>query len=257
MRSDPLSVNPGPRAPASKIRLHVATPLSAGQALELSGKPAHYLQHVMRLAPGDSLAVFNARAGEWLALVTRSERNQCGLSVVEQLRPAIAEQGPWLAFASIRRAAVDLIVEKATELGVERLLPVVTQRTVVHGLSPVKLTVRAIEAAEQCGRLSIPLVDEPTSLAALTERWPDDRCLIVLDPSAHDAPLCSVLPVQENSHGPKALGFLIGPEGGWAREEIAALRALPGVRVASLGPRILRSETAAIAVLAYHQLCSA
>jgi 16S rRNA (uracil1498-N3)-methyltransferase len=256
MRSDPLIVNAVHGVAGSRIRLYTATALFSGQSLDLEGKPAHYLRHVLRLSVGDALLVFNAADGEWLARMQRLGRSDCSLSVIEQNRPATREVGPWLAFASVRRAAVDLIVQKATELGAERLLPVITRRTVVHGLSPVKLTVTAIEAAEQCGRLSIPVIDEPVSLAMLVEQWPNDRRLIVLDPLAHDAPLHRVLPARELSQYPAAVGFLIGPEGGWASEEIEALCAWPGVRRASLGPRVLRCETAAIAVLAYHQLCS-
>ena len=232
---------------APKIRLFVADDLHADGRVVVDRAQAHYLGHVMRCRPGDGIALFNGRDGEWQARIEAFGKAQAELSVSNQLRPQTAEPGPWLVFAPIKREGLALMVEKATELGVALLQPVITRRTVVGRLNLERLRRIAVEAAEQCGRLTLPELCEPSPLAKLAEGWPAGRALIFADEGG--APRLNYVA----GTAPGALALLVGPEGGFEAEERAFLRGLDFVRPASLGPRILRAETAAIAGLAVLQ----
>lgn len=239
--------------PLPKTRLFVCEDLAPGVVVTLDGKPAHYLLNVLRMTAGDRVAVFNGRDGEWTAVIVVADRRRCELSPERQARAQQAEPGPWLLFAPIKKTGVDLIVEKATELGAARLWPVLTERTQSGRLNPERLRARAVEAAEQCRRLSIPDIAEPMALGALPGRWPADLRLIVLDERGTAPPLAAVLRAVARDQPALPPGFLVGPEGGFAASELDALIALPFVSAASLGPRILRAETAALAALACWQ----
>jgi 16S rRNA (uracil1498-N3)-methyltransferase len=225
-----------PRAQRPKVRLFVDAPLAADAVAEPRAEQAHYLAHVMRLAPGDAVAVFNSRDGEWRATVER-DRRQLRLRATEQLRPQTAAPDLWLLFAPVKRARIDLIAEKATELGVSVLQPVLTERTDVERVNVERLAAHAIEAAEQCGRLSVPEVRQPIALGTLFDGWRDRPVWLALPggPPALTAP--------------RAGAVLIGPEGGFAPDEVRWLSALPHIMPVGLGPRVLRAETAAIAAL--------
>jgi len=225
------------------IRLHTPAELAAGAELRLEVRAAHYLAAVMRARSGDVVRLFNARDGEWRAALAVAKRAVTA-TVLERVRAPAAEPGPTLAIAAIKRSRLELVVEKATELGVAAIRPVASARAVVDRINRERLVAIATEAAEQCERLSVPQVAELAPLAAvLAERAADRPLYAAL--ARTDAP---GLVEAVAAHG--AGDLLIGPEGGFAEAERAAIAAAPGAVAVSLGPRILRAETAAIAGLA-------
>ena len=241
-----------PETRAPKVRLHVTDPLAAGAEVPLGPAPGHYLRNVMRLGPGDPVALFNGRDGEWLAGIAAWERRTGGRLVVrERLREQAAEPGPALLFAPIRRHRLEILVEKATELGAASLVPVLTRRTVAVGgrIDRERLGRIAVEAAEQSRRLTVPAIAEPRPLAALLADWPaaEGRRLYLCDAGGGGRPIAGALA----ESGPGDL--LVGPEGGFAPEELAELRAMAYVSPVGLGPRTLRAETAALAALSCWQ----
>jgi 16S rRNA (uracil1498-N3)-methyltransferase len=215
--------------------------LTAGASLTLDGPPANYLGNVLRLGAGAQVKLFDDRTGEWLAEIADAGRKRVSLTVVRHLREREPVPDLWLLFAPTKRGRIDWLIEKATELGAARLVPVLTQRTVVDRLNLERLRAHAIEAAEQCERTALPELAAPAKLAAFLREWPDDRTLYFADENG-GAPLLAAA-----ERGPAAL--LIGPEGGFTDEERAQIRAVPQARPVSLGPRILRADTAAIAAL--------
>ncbi|HUC19772.1 MAG TPA: 16S rRNA (uracil(1498)-N(3))-methyltransferase [Acetobacteraceae bacterium] len=223
------------------IRLFVSVPLAPGEAPLLDPAQAHYLGAVMRRRTGDEVALFNGSDGEFLARITMISAKGGRLAVERQLRPQGAEPGPWLAFAIIKRAAVELLVQKATELGAERLLPFRADRSAAALPNPARLTAIATEAAEQSERMTRPEIVPPATLAGLLAAWPADRPLFAAIERRAAPPLCPC-----GTRG----GLLVGPEGGFTDRELDLLARSPFVRAISLGPRILRAETAAIAGLA-------
>ncbi len=231
-------------------RLHVepASPLNAGAEVAMAETQAHYLSHVLRRRPGDWVRLFNARDGEWLACIVSLPRRDAGrFSVTSQLRAPMAQAGPILLFAPVKRDATDLIVRMATELGAGAIWPVLTERTNAARVRTDRLSAIATEAAEQSERLSVPLVREPRSLASLLSEWPGDQLLCAAIERLDGESLGGVV-----THRRAAVvgGVLIGPEGGFTRPELDALHAHPFVTPISLGSRILRAETAAAAALA-------
>ena len=226
------------------IRLFVASPLHNAARIEATSGQAHYLANVMRRGAGDKVRVFNGIDGEFLASLATLKRDHATFSVENQLRPQLAEPNLWLVFAPLKRDATDLLAQKATELGASALLPVFTERTNASRVNTDRLTAIAIEAAEQCERLTVPRIAPPQSLAELLANWPPGRQLVVAVERESAPP---VRPCSE----PAAL--LVGPEGGFAPAELDALRRHPFVVSVTLGPRILRAETAAIVGLALLQ----
>jgi 16S rRNA (uracil1498-N3)-methyltransferase len=224
--------------PASLPRLFVDQPLAEGARVTVEGT---YLGAVLRLGPGDGVKLFDDRSGEWLAEIVEAGKKRCSLAVIRHLRPREAVPDLWLVFAPIKRGRIDWLVEKATELGIARLLPAITQRTVVDRLNLDRLRAHAIEAAEQCERTALPALAEPAKLSALLKHWPEGRTLYFADEAGGGASLADAAP------GPAAI--LIGPEGGFTDEERAAISALPQARAVTLGPRILRADTAAISAI--------
>ena len=227
------------------IRLYVAASLRPGEAIAASPQQAHYLGSVMRRGPGDAVHLFNGRDGEFAARIETVRRDRAMLRADQQLRPQAPEPDLWLVFALLKRDATDLVVQKATELGVATLLPVITERSNTHRVNEARLRSIAIEAAEQSERLTVPCLHPPQSLDALLSDWPPDRRLFVAIERSAAAPLST------QSYGSAAL--LVGPEGGFVPAELDAMRARPFVTPVSLGPRILRAETACIAGLALLQ----
>jgi 16S rRNA (uracil1498-N3)-methyltransferase len=235
-----------------KIRLFVQERLSEGAAVAAAPGQAHYLMDVMRLATGAPVLLFNGRDGEWLAELAPDGRRGCRLICRARVRAQTAPPDLWLLFAPVKKARTDFIVEKATELGAARLLPVLTRRTAAERVREDRLRATATEAAEQCGRLDVPEIDTARPLSGVLAGWPSGRALVFCD-EAGDAggaggapPFLAVAPA-----APAAI--LVGPEGGFDPEEAATLRAHPAVVAASLGPRILRAETAVAAALALWQ----
>lgn len=227
--------------PSSLPRLYVDQPLGDGAALTLDGPQANYLGAVLRLGAGDRVKLFDDRSGEWLAELTEAGKRRVSLVIVQHLRDREPVPDLWLLFAPIKRGRIDWIAEKATELGVARLVPVVTKRTIVDRVNGERLRAHMIEAAEQCERTALPELDEPRKLEALLRSWPEERALYFADEGGGDAMASAVTP------GPAAL--LVGPEGGFTEEERAAIRALPQAKPVSLGPRILRADTAVLAAV--------
>jgi 16S rRNA (uracil1498-N3)-methyltransferase len=233
-------------APA-KIRLYVDLPLGAGVVLEPSPAQCHYLLTVMRQRDGDGIALFNGRDGEWLARVEVFDRRRCRVNLEQQSRPQREEPGPALLFAPLKRIRQEFLIEKATELGAASLTPVLCRRSVVDRINRNRVVSIAIEAAEQCGRLTLPEVDQALSLSERLAMRPNGHRLFVGDETGTAQPVADAF----DEHG---LGdVLIGPEGGFDPEELAQLRAHDGIVPISLGPRTLRAETAALAALACWQ----
>lgn len=238
------------RSPA--VRLFVPDALGPRETLALSAAQAHHLTTVMRRAAGDRIGVFNGRDGEWLAEVRRPNRNAVTLAVEGQLRAQAAEAGPWLAFAPVKKAATDFIVEKATELGASRLLPVVTGRTIAGRVKTERLRAIATQAAEQSERLSVPEIAEPVALAEFAKAWSQRRMLLIAEPNGGGRSIFEALCEATADGGgddDACPGFVIGPEGGLTSSELDLLVDLPCAKLIGLGPRILRAETAAAAVL--------
>lgn len=223
--------------PRSLPRLFVDEALAEGASIIVDG---NYLAAVLRLGPGDRVKLFDDRTGEWLSEIVEAGKKRVTLRVGERLREREEVPDLWLVFAPVKRGRIDWLVEKATELGVARLLPAITRRTIVDKLNLERLRAHAVEAAEQCERTALPVLEEPRKLDAVLKDWPEDRILFFAD-EAGGEPFAP-------DPGPAAI--LIGPEGGFTEEERAAIRALPKARPVSLGPRILRAETAALAAVA-------
>jgi 16S rRNA (uracil1498-N3)-methyltransferase len=228
--------------PKSLPRLYVGTPLGPGARVQLDAAQANYLGNVMRLKQSDRLLLFDGASGEWLAVIAEAGKKRMTLAVVEPTRPQEAVPDLWLAFAPVKKGRVDWLVEKAVELGVARLLPVVTQRTIVDKLNLERMRAHIVEAAEQCGRTSLAEIDEPIKLEAFLKARNPARILYFADETGGKPATTAFRP------GPALI--LTGPEGGFAPEESAAVRAAPGAEAISLGPRILRAETAALAAVA-------
>lgn len=237
-------------------RLYVEEDLAAGRTIGLDHARAHYLRHVLRLEAGAPIALFNGRDGEWRARIDGFGKGWCSLTVGERRRLQGTERDLWLVFAPIKRARIDFVAEKATELGVSALRPVFTRFTAMTRVNTDRLRANAVEAAEQAERLSVPQVCEPVSLDSLIADWPAERRLLVCAESGPARPIAAALrDVAARMPGadPGPWAVLTGPEGGFAREELDGLVKLPFVTPVGLGPRVLRADTAALAALACWQ----
>jgi 16S rRNA (uracil1498-N3)-methyltransferase len=230
-------------------RLFVRNPLEAGAEIEAERDQANYLLNVLRLRPADSILLFNGRDGEWRAHIAGQARRGCRLVVDEQVRPQTGPPDLHYLFAPLKHARLDYMVQKAVEMGAGRLRPVITRHTQATRVNLDRMEANAIEAAEQCGILTLPAIDPPQKLDAVLAGWDPARPLIFGDESAPVASPSAAL--ARLPRGPAAV--LIGPEGGFAAEEREDLLSRPYVTALSLGPRILRADTAAIAALALAQ----
>ena len=216
----------------------------AGQVRTLDGSAAHYLGSVMRVAPGDAVILLDDISGEWAAMVSGVAKRAVTVTLVEHLRPREAVPDLWLCIAPIKKPHFELVIEKATELGVGRIVPVLTRRCVVDKVNSERMRTTATEAAEQCARTALPEIADMVPLAKLLADWPEDRALFFADELGGEA----ASPAFAAHTGSAAI--LIGPEGGFDDAERTRIRALRQARPVSLGPRILRAETAAIAATA-------
>ncbi len=231
----------------AKIRLYVDQPLAMGQAVAVNADQAHYLFNVMRLAKDAPVALFNGRDGEWRAEVAEAGKRGGILICSIQTAPLRLPPDLWLAFAPIKKARTDFIVEKATELGAARIIPVQTRHTNAERIRQDRLQAHALEAAEQCGATSVPEVNDLTSLDKFLTTLPPDRKLLWCDEA-----MVGQAPALSGPRGEK-WAILIGPEGGFSADEQQRLRALPQIHPTALGPRILRADTAVVAALTLWQ----
>lgn len=232
-----------------RTRLYVTADLASGAAFPASEGQTHYLLHVMRSKAGDRLRLFNGRDGEWLAEVAQAGKRGVMLACLKQTRPQAGVPDIWLAFAPVKKTPVDYLVQKATELGAAALLPVFTRRTIVTRVNEERLAANAIEAAEQSDRLSVPDIRPPATFDKLLVSWPKQRRMFFCDEGGDAAPLAEA--ARAGPAGPAAI--FTGPEGGFDPQERETLRTLPFVTPVTLGPRILRADTAALAALAVWQ----
>ncbi len=233
------------------IRLFVPGPLLAGATLPLDRDQANYLLNVMRLDDGARIAVFDGVNGEWAARIVRTGKKAVGLIVEELLRPQPGTGDLWLLFAPLKHARLDYMVQKAVEMGVTRLVPVVTRHTQATRINVERMRANAIEAAEQCGVLTVAECDDSQPFAKALAALPADRLLVFCDEDAALAnPVQALLAHAPATHG---VAVVIGPEGGFAEEERSQLSRRPNTVAISLGPRILRADTAAVAALAVVQ----
>jgi 16S rRNA (uracil1498-N3)-methyltransferase len=234
-------------------RLYVNAPLAGGAQITLDQVQTNYVRNVLRLPEGALILVFNGRDGEWQTVVSATSRKQVTLIAGEMTRPQEPCSDLYYLFAPLKQARQDYVVEKAVEMGAGLVRPVLTRRTQASRINSERMRAHTIEAAEQCGILTIPDIAPMIRLDALLDTWDKDRLLIFCD---EDAPLlspCGVLRSRADPKGPCPLAVLIGPEGGFDAKERAALLGLPCVLRLSLGPRILRADTAAVAALALVQ----
>jgi 16S rRNA (uracil1498-N3)-methyltransferase len=227
-------------------RLYVDADFGAGTLIRCSDDQANYLRNVLRLTPGSTLLVFNGREGEWLARIEFAGKRGCALEPLHQVRSQQAGPDIDYLFAPLKRARLDYMVQKAVELGAARLVPVLTERTVAERVNLTRMRANAIEAAEQCGILRIPEIAEPDSLGRVLSHWDARKPLVFCDESAQPQSPLAVL--GELAPGP--MGVLIGPEGGFSQAERQMLTSQPFTVQLSLGPRIMRADTAAVAALA-------
>lgn len=233
-------------------RLFVRARLAARAVIELDRSQTHYLVNVLRLGSGDGVLVFNGEDGEWRTVLSERSRRNWALLVEEQVRPQTPRPDLYYLFAPLKQARLDYMVQKAVEMGAGLLCPVLTRRTQVSRLNQERMEANAIEAAEQCGILTIPEIDDPVPLDQLLDAWPTveaGRRIVFCDEGAEEADPVAILGKIEE----RSLAVLIGPEGGFSEEERALLLAKPFVTALPLGPRILRADTAAVAALALAQ----
>ncbi|MGE0259805.1 MAG: 16S rRNA (uracil(1498)-N(3))-methyltransferase [Alphaproteobacteria bacterium] len=231
-------------------RLYIAEPLAPGTVVPLTDDNVHRLRNVLRLASGAPIAAFNERDGEWLCRIDQLRRSYGAIKAIERRRAPEPDADIWLIFAPIKRARLEWIVEKATELGVAAMIPVVTAHTQAERVNRERLRVIATAASEQSERMSLPEIRPEAPLVRLLDDWPSDRPLILCDETGAGTPITEAL--SELPAGAPA-AVLIGPEGGFAETELDAIGKLSFVTRVGLGPRILRAETAALAALAVYQ----
>lgn len=230
--------------PRSAPRLYVTVPLGAHVVVPVDGNGAHYLISVMRVKDGDAVLLFNGRDGEWAARARDIRKRDLVLECVAMTKPLETVPDFWLCAAPIKKGRIDMMMEKACELGVARIVPVLTRRAVVDKVNGERVHAHLVEAAEQCGRTAVPELAEMEKLDVLLRTWPDGRHLFFADETG-GAPMA-----QSFAAHPGPAAILIGPEGGFDDAERALIRAHPSAVPISLGPRILRAETAAMAATA-------
>jgi 16S rRNA (uracil1498-N3)-methyltransferase len=228
------------------IRLFVDAPLKGGAEIACTPEQANYLVNVLRLGQGSEILVFNGRDGEWRAQIAAAGKRKCCLVCLEQVRPQQSGPDVHYLFAPLKHARLDYMVQKATELGVAHLQPVLTRRTIAARVNGDRMRANAIEAAEQCGVLRVPTVGDPVKLETLLGSWDPQRRIVYCDEGADVASPLEAL----KSLAPGPLAVLIGPEGGFDPDERRLLHGKPFTLPVSLGPRIMRADTAAVAALA-------
>jgi 16S rRNA (uracil1498-N3)-methyltransferase len=237
--------------PGGKVRLFVEAALQTGVKVTLNDAQTHYLIRVMRAGIGDRMLLFNGKDGEWRAEIVEVKKHGATLACEAQTEPQSDVPDLWLVFAPIKKTPADYVAQKATELGVRVLQPVLTHRTIARRVNTDRLRANAIEAAEQSGRVTVPDIREPIGLEALLRSWPKDRRIIFCDEGGDAAPIADALTGLTDK--PPSWAVLTGPEGGFDPEERTLLRSNALVVPVALGPRIMRADTASLAALALFQ----
>jgi 16S rRNA (uracil1498-N3)-methyltransferase len=227
-------------------RLFVETALKLNGQVDLEDRQAHYLVHVLRLSAGDEVLVFDGKSGEWRAEIAQADKGRCRIRLIERTREQSEAQDLDYAFAPLKQARLDYLVQKAVELGVSRLRPVITAHTAVRRLNLNRVRANIVEAAEQCGILTLPKADPPQKLNLFLKECKGRRAVVFCDEASAPA---SPIAVLERLRGQR-ITALVGPEGGFSEEERELLRSNCFVHAISLGPRIMRADTAAVAALA-------
>jgi 16S rRNA (uracil1498-N3)-methyltransferase len=235
--------------PGGVARLFIGAPLGQGARLALDEGQSHYLAHVLRAKPGQRVRLFNGTDGEWSALIRDVAKRGMTLEVEGCTRAQAGVPDLWLLLAPVKKTPLDYIVQKATELGVARIQPVMTRRTIVERINTDRMNANAIEAAEQSGRLTVPEIQLPQPLERALAGWDATRPLVFCDEAGEARPVAEVI----ENHQASRWALLTGPEGGFAPDERAYLRSLPYVIPVTLGPRIMRADTAALAAIAVWQ----
>jgi 16S rRNA (uracil1498-N3)-methyltransferase len=240
-----------PRYDFRTPRLYVEAPLGAGDRVALDAAAGNYLRNVLRLSSGAPVLVFNGRDGEWRASLAEAGKRALSLIIAERSRPQTPALDLHYLFAPLKHARLDYMVQKAVEMGAARLAPVLTRHAQVARVNLERMRANAIEAAEQCGILTLPEIAEPVPLDRVIAARDPARLLVFCDEDAEvKDPVAALTAARARAGSPMPLAVLVGPEGGFAEEERAALLALPNVVRLALGPRILRADTAAVAALA-------
>ena len=241
-----------PRYDFRSPRLYVEAPLASGQALGLEPAQTNYLHNVLRLRAGASVLVFNGRDGEWRGTLTDRGKRALALAIDEQTRAQTQPLDLHYLFAPLKHARLDYMVQKAVEMGASRLQPVITRHAQAARVNLERMRANAIEAAEQCGILTLPEIGAPLAFDRMIAARDPARLLVFCDEDAQvKDPVAALAEARrQNSKDPLPLAVLVGPEGGFAADERAALLALPNTVRLALGPRILRADTAAVAALA-------
>ena len=233
------------------IRLHVDKKLSLNKEIDLTIAPSHYLCNVMRCRKDDTIKCFNSQDGEFLCRICKIDKKQTIICAYEQIRTPHPESDLWLLFAPLKKDKTDFVIEKAVELGVSRIIPVITACTNSDKVKLERFSMQAVEAAEQCERLSVPTICQPQKLDELLKNWDSSRKLFFMDERRQGQDAIKAFQRLNN----KQAAVLIGPEGGFSDEEADILNNLKYVENINLGPRILRAETAVAASLAIYQAC--
>jgi 16S rRNA (uracil1498-N3)-methyltransferase len=237
----------------SLSRLFVDHDLGPGIEAPLDVAQVHYLRNVMRRPDGAPLLLFNGRDGEWRGTLEGRGKKTAVARIAERTREQVSEPDIWLCFAPLKRARIDYVAEKATELGVAVLQPIVTHHTIVERVNVERLRANAVEASEQTERLSVPEVRAPVQLGRLLGEWPAGRRLLVCDETGGGPPIAQALAGLDEAARAAPWAIVIGPEGGFDAAELSSLRRIKDVMSVGLGPRILRADTAALAALACWQ----
>ncbi|WP_262695829.1 16S rRNA (uracil(1498)-N(3))-methyltransferase [Kordiimonas aquimaris] len=236
----------------ANIRLYIEESLSQGMSITFDKDQSHYLANVMRSKLGSEIAIFNGQDGEWIGEITDIQKRAVTLQLNERRREQATEPDVWLVFAPIKKARIDFIAQKATELGASLLLPIYTRRTIVDRVKTDRLHANAVEAAEQCERLTVPTIGEPVKFEKLMADWPADRRIMFCDETLSGKPAHTAL--SNFTKVPKEpWAIFIGPEGGFDDSERSFLHNHKNAVPVSLGPRIMRADTAAMAALSLWQ----
>ena len=234
---------------SNRVRLFVETSLRKDGIIPLNDKQMHYITKVMRLGLGDKLVVFNGKDGEWHAEITHISKRLCNIKIIRFVRKSENESDISLVFSLLKRGATDLLVEKATELGVSRLCPMISKRTNTFKVNANRLKAICIEASEQCGRVTVPIIEQPKTLCNILAEWPRQKGVLFLDESGSGKPILEVLRKKTSW---QAHAILVGPEGGFTPAERDKMLQNSFIRPATLGERLVRAETAAISALSIY-----